>query len=107
MRTKKLTIRLTEQEKSRLEWKAKQTGMSISALMRSTALDVDISEDARLSVLKDILGSFNKTGNLLDQLAKAVNGEKHVDLAVTSQIFKHVVESYSKLRDDVERLNDR
>lgn len=107
MRDDKLTIRVTESEKKKLKWKAKKAGVPVSTLMRAAALGIDITKDARLAEMKELLGSFNKTGNLLDQIAKAVNEEKPVNLAAVAQIFKRVIEAYSKLRKDVERLNDR
>lgn len=77
-RTVVRTVRLTPEEAAQLDEKARETGITVGALIRHAALSVPVPRRSRrppveLETLGRVLGQLGKIGSNINQLSKHAN----------------------------------
>lgn len=90
-RTERIKVRVSEAEEVTIRAAAAMAGMSCSEFLRDRAINADIAQrkpDARASHID--LDELRAAGDELNDLAKAANSGKHVDLIVLHDVLKRL-----------------
>ena len=85
-KTKKASIRFTDEEYKNIEAKTKKDNITVSEYIRRTAIRGYYTNKVKQSGILQILSSLNKIGINLNQIAKYVNTNKSIDKIVLSYL---------------------
>lgn len=97
------TIRLDDEQKSRLSEKSKKTGLSKAALIRAT-LDGIIIKPKNDKLTQDVLKEMSAWGNNLNQLAKIANEAVKAGQLRPDNLYAHLDAIKNELIAIKERL---
>ena len=100
----RIEVRTTETEKQKWQSIAKNKGVSLSELIRSTLNRQRLSKrHAYPSVSPDLLRELARMGNNLNQIARAVNGRQPVEsIAIVARLIE-IDRELSELRKEYSR----
>ena len=85
-KTEKITIRLTLEEKQKIQQNGKKKGLALSKFCRMQILNRTIKTTIEVVVNSEILQAINKIGNNINQLTRAVNTGKITDADVVNEL---------------------
>ncbi len=99
-----VTVRLTSEERARLETLSSRAGLAAGAFMRAAAFGetgprAQRRPTADHTVLRQLLGELGRVGNNLNQIARSVNSGQDIDLPE----LQEAVTAYLDIRNAIYR----
>lgn len=98
MRNKNILVRVSEDEKTQLEERAKAAGMSVSDLLRQGALKKNITPKTDAAALRAVAFQLAQIGNNINQIARKCHRDKFDGPAILMTL-KSLRETIQKLAE--------
>ncbi len=102
-RTKRQSVRFSEDEFNRIAARADNSGLGFAAFLRAAALDGDAGPRAQRrppadhKALRQILGHVGRIGNNVNQIARALNAEE----AASIPELREALRAYLDIRNAI------
>src|ERR1700687_710062 len=104
-RNKRVTFRLFDDEFNKIAAKADRSGLTFGAFMRAAALDGDGGPRAQRrppadhKVLRQLLGEAGRSGNNVNQIARALNSGDRVNLPELQEALRACIDTQNRINE--------